>query len=219
MNDSKQSQTRRGTLLLKRLERLSDVVYAIIIWQLFMLIPTPDSVGKDWGSLGAYLDDAGITILVVLIGIGWTIVYWLQSGRHLAVLESTDDWHAGLTIFQLFFLFVFLYSMKLGVDIGGMAGTWALESSSATAVGLCSLLAFQHARRKRRLLHPDVTDDEARWIAVRSRAEPLSTGITIPFAFVTGPLFFGVNLTWEFSFFIYAIVVAVMHRFAKHQQK
>ena len=219
MNDSKQSQTRRGTLLLKRLERLSDVVYAIIIWQLFMLIPTPDSVGKDWGSLGAYLDDAGITILVVLIGIGWTIVYWLQSGRHLAALESTDGWHAGLTIFQLFFLFVFLYSMKLGVDIGGMAGTWALESSSATAVGLCSLLAFQHARRKRRLLHPDVTDDEARRIAVRSRAEPLSTGITIPFAFVTGPLFFGFNLTWEFSFFIYAIVVAVMHGFAKHQQK
>ncbi len=219
MNDSKQSQTRRGILLLKRLERLSDVVYAIIIWQLFMLIPTPDSVGKDWGSLGAYLDDAGITILVVLIGIGWTIVYWLQSGRHHAVLESTDGWHAGLTIFQLFFLFVFLYSMKLGVDIGGMVGTWALESSSATAVGLCSLLAFQHARRKRRLLHPDVTDDEARRIAVRSRAEPLSTGITIPFAFVTGPLFFGFNLTWEFSFFIYAIVVAVMHHFAKHQQK
>jgi len=219
MNTSKQSQARRGTLLLTRLERLSDVVYGIIIWQLFMLIPTPDSVGKDWGSLGAYLDDAGITILVALIGIGWTIVYWRQSCRHLAVLETTDGLHSGLLIIQMFFLFVFLYSMKLGVDIGGMAGTWALESCSATAVGLCSLLAFQHARRKRRLLHPDVTDEEARQIAVRARAEPLSTGITIPFAFITGPLLFGFNLTWEFSFFIYAIVVAVMHRFARNKQQ
>ena len=50
MNDSKQSQSRRGALLLTRLERLSDVVYGIIIWQMFMLIPTPDSVGKEWGS-------------------------------------------------------------------------------------------------------------------------------------------------------------------------
>jgi hypothetical protein len=219
MNDSKQPQMRRGSLLLTRLERLSDVVYGIIIWQLFMLIPTPDSVGKDWDSLGAYIDDAGITILVALIGIGWTIVYWRQSGRHLAALQTTDGLHSALSILQLFFLFVFLYSMKLGVDIGGMAGTWALESCSATAVGLCSLFAFAHARRKRRLLHPDVTDDEARQIAVRARAEPLSTGITIPFAFVTAPLFFGFNLTWEFSFLIYGIVVAVMHRFATSKQK
>jgi hypothetical protein len=219
MNDSKQSQTRRGALILTRLERLSDVVYGIIIWQLFMLIPTPDSVGKDWESLGAYLDDSGIAILVVLIGIGWTIVYWLQSARHLAVLETTDGLHSALSILQLFFLFVFLYSMKLGVDIGGMAGTWALESCSATAVGICSLLSFQHARRKRRLLHPDVTDDEAHQIEVRTHAAPLATGITIPFAFVTGPLIFGFNLTWEFSFFIYAIVVAVMHRFARRQHK
>jgi hypothetical protein len=219
MNDTTKSNTRRGALLLTRLERLSDVVYGIIIWQMFMLIPTPDSVGKDWGSLGAYLDDAGFTILVALIGIGWMIVYWRQSGRHFAVLQITDGWHSALSILQLFFLFVFLYSMKLGVDIGGMAGTWAFESCSATVVGLCSLLAFEHARRNRRLLHPDVTDDEARQIAVRSRAEPLSTSITIPFAFVTGPLFFGFNLTWEFSFFVYAIVVAAMHRFTRRQQK
>lgn len=219
MNDSTQSQTRRGALILTRLERLSDVVYGILIWRLFMLIPTPDRVGKDWESLGAYLDDSGITLLLILIGIGWTIVFWRQSSRHLAALETTDGWHSTLSILQLFFLLVFLYSMRLGVDIGGMAGTWALESCSATAVGLCSLLAFEHARRNRRLLHPDVTDEEARQIAVRARVEPISLGITIPFAFITGPLFFGFNLTWEFSFFFYGIVVAIMHRFAKNQQE
>ena len=219
MNNSKPSQARRGALHLKRLERRTDVVYAIIIWQLFMLIPTPDSVGKDWSSVGAYLADSGWTIAVVLVGIGWAIVYWNQSNRLFAVLETTDSWHSALSILQLFLLFVFLYSMKLGVDIGGMAVTWALESCSSTAVGLCSLLAFEHARRRRRLLHADVTDDEARRIAVRARAEPVTTGITIPFAFIPGPLLFGFNLTWEFSFFLYPIVVAVVNRFARRQQK
>jgi hypothetical protein len=219
MNDSKPSQVRRGTLHLKRLERLTDVVYGIIVWRLFMLIPTPDSVGKDWGSVGAYLADSGLTLAVVLIGVGWAIVYWIQSNRLFAVLETTDSWHSALSILQLFFLLVFLYSMKLGVDIGGMAGTWAFESCSSTAVGLCSLLAFEHARRRRRLLHADVTDGEARQIALRSRAEPITTGITIPFAFIPGPLLFGFNLTWEFSFFLYPIVVFVVKRFERRQRK
>jgi hypothetical protein len=219
MNNSKPAQVRRGALHLTRLERLTDVVYAIIVWQLFMLIPTPDSVGKDWDSVGAYFADNGWTLAVVLVGVGWAIVYWNQSNRLFAVLETTDGWHSALSILQLFFLFVFLYSMKLGVDIGGMAGTWAFESCSATAVGLCSLLAFEHARRRRRLLHADVTDDEARRIAIRTRAEPVTTGITIPFAFIPGPLLFGFNLTWEFSFFLYPIVVAVVIRFARRQQK
>jgi hypothetical protein len=219
MNDSRQSHLRRGSLLLTRLERLSDVVYGIIIWQLFMLIPTPDSVGKEWGSLGAYLDDSGLTLVVVLVGVAWAIVYWIQSNRLFAVLETTDSWHSTFSILQLFFLFVFLYSMQLGVDIGGMTFTWALESGSATAVGLCSLLAFEHARRRRRLLHADVTDDEARQIAHRCCAEPITTGITIPFAFIPGPLLFGFNLTWEFSFFLYPIVVAVVNRFVRRQQK
>ncbi|MDH3733897.1 MAG: hypothetical protein OEU54_10205 [Gemmatimonadota bacterium] len=219
MNNSPSSRARRGSLALTRLERLTDVVYGIIVWQLFMLIPTPDTVDYEWGSFSAYLGDSGLTIAVVLIGIGWTIIYWLQSNRLFAALETTDTWHSALSIFQLFFLFVFLYSMKLGVDIGGMTGTWALESGSATVVGLCSLLAFQHARRGRRLLHPDVTDEEARKIALRYRAEPLTNGITFPFAFIPGPLIFGFNLTWEFSFFLYPIVVAVMSRLVKRLPK
>jgi hypothetical protein len=217
MTNSTPKQARRGALHLIRLERLTDVVYGIIIWQLFMLIPTPDSVGKDWGSVSEYLTDSGSTIAVVLIGVGWTIIYWLRSNRLFAVLHATDRWHSIFSIFQLFFLFVFLYSMMLGVDIGGMAGTWALESCSSTVVGLCALLAFEHARRKGLLLHADVTDEEARQIAVRSRAEPISTGITIPFAFIPGPLLFGFNLTWEFSFFIYPIVIALLKGLTKRR--
>lgn len=214
MKESQSRETRGSIGQLKRLERLSDVVYGIIIWQLFMLIPTPDSAGRDWASAGAYIADSGIDIAVVLIGIGWAIVYWFQSNRLFSVLERTDSLHSALSIVQLFFLFVFLYSMKLGVNIGGIAGTWGLESVSATAVGICSLLAFQHACKNRQLLRADVTDDEARQIDFRSRAEPLSTGVTIPFAFIPGPLLFGFNLTWEFSFFLYPIVVAMVNRFA-----
>ena len=51
------------------------------------------------------------------------------------------------------------------------------------------------------------------------RAERLATGITIPFAFIPGPLLFGFNVTWESSFFLYGIIVALMKLFARRKQK
>ena len=54
---------------------------------------------------------------------------------------------------------------------------------------------------------------------MRARAEPLTNGITIPFAFLPGPILFGIHLGWEFSFFIYPIVIAVVNGLAKRQVK
>ncbi|MFC2164562.1 TMEM175 family protein [Acidobacteriota bacterium] len=216
MNENELGNGRRRAQHLVRLQRLTDVVYGVIILQLFLTIPTPDSVGMRWDSLGAYLSEHGFTIAVVLIGIAFVAIYWLQSIQLLGTLRATDSIHTTLSIFQLFFLMVFLYSLQLGVHIGGSAGTWAFESISATMVGLISLFAFARARKKG-LLHPDVSTEEARRMAIRYRAEPLTTSITIPFAFMAGPVIFGFSVAWEFSWFIYPIVVAIVNRIAKQK--
>jgi len=83
-------------------------------------------------------------------------------------------------------------------------------------VGLFSLFAFARARKKG-LLHPDVSGEEARRLSIRYRAEPLTTSITIPFAFMAGLVIFGFNVAWEFSWFIYPIVVAIMNRIARQR--
>ena len=206
---------RQERLFLKRLECLTDVVFAILIWQIFMLIPTPDSIGKTWPSLFEYAAENGVLVLVVLVGVGWVIVYWIQSNILFSALKATDKFHSAVSITQLFLLFVFLYSMKLGVDIGGSAGTWAFESISSTAIGLCAYLAFEHARRSRLLLHEDVSDEAAAKMSAWAKAAPISTGVTIPFAFIPGPVLLGFSVTWESSFFIYPIVVAIIKRFSR----
>jgi hypothetical protein len=53
---------------------------------------------------------------------------------------------------------------------------------SAPGAGRQSL-AFFHATKKRRLLHDDVSDEEAKKLRERFLAEPLAATITIPFAF------------------------------------
>jgi uncharacterized membrane protein len=216
MNDTGIRNERRRAQHLLRLQRLTDVVFGVIILQLFLTIPTPGTMGMRWDSLGAYLSEHGLTIAVILVSIAWVVIYWLQSTQLLGALKATDGVHTMLSIFQLFFLMAFLYSLQLGSDLEGSAGTWCFESGSATLVGLCSLFAFARARKKR-LLHPDVSDEEARRLAIRYRAEPITTGISIPFAFVTGPVIFGFHVIWEFSFFLYPIIVAIMNRFARRK--
>jgi len=216
MNENELGNERRRTQHLVRLRRLTDVVYGIIILQLFLTIPTPDEMGMKWDSLGAYLSENWAIIAVILIGIAFCAIYWLQSIQLLGALRATDSIHTTLSIFQLFFLMAFLYSMQLGVYIGGSPGSWAFESVAATLVGLFSLLAFARARKKG-LLHPDVSGEEAGQMAIRYRAEPLTTSITIPFAFMTGPVIAGFSVGWEFSWFIYPIVVAIVNRIAKRR--
>jgi hypothetical protein len=218
MSDPVSSSVRRRGLHLVRLQRLTDVLYAIIIWRVFMLIPKPDSVGKQWESLGAYLDENGAIVIVLLLALAWAVIYWLQSNQLLGVLQATDGVHSAFVLLQNFFLLVFLYSMKLGVEIGGQAGTWGFESISAALVGLCALLAFARARKKG-LLHSDVTEEEARQKSIRYRAEPLTAAITIPFAFISGPVILGFSVSWEFSWFIYPIMVAVMNRIARRKKR
>ncbi len=202
---------------LLRLQRLSDVFYALVIFQLFLIIPTPETTGKTWESVADYLADHGVDIAVSVVGVAVAIVYWLQSNRLLGVLRTTDGIHTALTIFQLFFLLVLLYSMKLGVEVDApSAGTWAFESAAATAVGVFALLAYARARRKG-LLRADIPEAEAKRLAIRYRAEPITTGISFPFAFVTGAEIFGFNVVWEFSWFLYPIIVWAVNRIAKRQ--
>ena len=215
MSDPGPISDRRRAQHLLRLQRLTDVFYAVVIWRLFILIPKPDAEHQ-WDSLGAYFTDNGVILAVLILGMVWAVIYWLQSNQLLGVLQATDGVHSTFVLLQHFFLLVFLYSMKLGVEIGGSAGTWGFESVAATLVGLCALLAFARARKKG-LIHPDVTEDEARQKAIRYRAEPLTAMITIPFAFISGPEIFGFSVSWEFSWFLYPIMVAIMNRIARRK--
>ena len=43
------------TLQLSRLERLADVIYALVLWRLFTLIPKPVSADGAWHTFSEYL--------------------------------------------------------------------------------------------------------------------------------------------------------------------
>jgi uncharacterized membrane protein len=196
------------SLQLSRLERLTDVVYAVVLWRLFILIPKPVSAEGAWHNFSEYLVENGFTLAVVVIGVMFVIIYWLQSNTLLGNLEKSDSKHAILSIIQLFALLLFLLSLNMGVVLGGSVFTRLLESITAALTGLSGALAWRYGIRNRRLIQPDVNDFDARKILDGVLAEPLTALMTIPFAFA-GPWM------WEASWLLLIPTNIILKRIRK----
>ena len=147
---------RRQTGQLRRLETLTDVVYGLAIWRVFMLLPRPDEPEWSWHSWREFFAVEGMTVVLIAIGVAVLIIYWLQSNTLLSLVERAD-------------------------------GKFAVR-----------------AIMDRRLLHRDVTDDEARAIRTRITAEPATALFTVPFVFT--PIF------WELAWFTYPAVRRLFSR-------
>jgi len=200
------------TLQLSRLERLTDVIYALVLWRLFTLIPKPVSAEGAWHSFSEYMGENGFTLAIVVIGVIFVIIYWLQSNTLLGNLEKSDGKHTILTIIQLFSLLLFLMSLNLGVVLGGSTFTLVLESATAALTGLSGALAWRYGIKNRRLIQPEVSDFAARKILDGVLAEPLTALMTIPFAFV-GP---GI---WNASWLLLIPTNMILKRMRKKQNK
>ena len=201
---------KRSILQLSRLERIMDVIFALVIWRLFTFLPKQDVDEGKWSSVTEMLAAEWQTFLFVLLAIVIVIIYWLQNNSLLGNLKKTDGIHTAISIFQVFFVLLFLYSIGSGVTIGSGMDSRAFESFTAMMVGVMSLLGWHYAMHKGDLLDPDLDAEEAIHIRQRNMAEPITAAITIPFAFV-GPL------AWELSWFLYPFIKYIYSRTIKQR--
>ena len=196
---------RRESLQLRRLTRVIDIVYAIVIWRIFVLLPSPTAEQLSWEHIGLFLGANIGVFLIVFIGLAITIIYWLQHNLLFGNLQSTDTRHSILSILQIFFLLVFLVTLREGIELGLSTGTRALESGTAALVGIAGGWGWAYAVKNHRLLLPEVTEQYALHLRDRILAEPITAIITLPCAFA-GPII------WEISWFSYPLVVWLVRR-------
>ena len=201
-------EVKRRVLLLTRLERMMDVVFALVIWRLFTFLPTQQVGGDKWASVSDMLVAEWKTFVFVLLAVVIVIIYWLQNNSLLGNLKKTDGIHTAISIFQLFFVLLYLYAIGSGVRIGSDADSFALESSMAMMVGIMSLLAWHYAMHRGNLLDSELSAKDAVHIRQKNMAEPVTAAITIPFAFV-GPL------AWELSWLLYPLIKYLYSRVKK----
>lgn len=195
---------RRAKRRLRRLETLTDVVYGISIWRVFILFPRPDELAWNWHSWQEFFAAEGLTVLLIGIGLAVLTIYWLQSNALFSLVRGADGRFAASAIAQLFFVMLFLFAIRVGSEVPASAWTRGFESFAALLLGLSARETWRYASRDRRLLEDDVTDEEARVVRRRISAEPATAALTLPFVLTP--------ILWELAWFSYPAVRRVFSR-------
>jgi uncharacterized membrane protein len=194
---------KRWTTQLSRLETLMDVVYGLVIWRLFELLPRPeeDEIRSLWEVLSANPKP----LLSVVIGIVIVVIYWLQNNLLFGHLERTDSRHSSLAILQIFCLLLFLFAISVGTNYEAAIDLRVFESVTAMMVGIASYWGWYYAKHKANLISPSLTKKDADDISVRILAEPITAAITLPFAIFS-------PLLWEIAWFSYPLISRVLNK-------
>ena len=199
------SVSRRGIRQLNRLVMLTDVVYALVLWRIFQLIPHPEHTNWSPGFFLSFFADNAMTYVLALIGLAVTIIYWIQSNTLFGDLDKTDGRHTALSIVQLFCLLLFLKALRISVEMEPSTGTRLLESAAVALVGFVAGWGWSYAMKNRRLLNDSISDEQALERRDGTLAEPLTALFTIPFAFL-GPWL------WEAAWLAYPVAVKLLRR-------
>lgn len=85
--------SRQGMTQLKRLGTLTDVIYALTVWRLYLLIPRPGEEGWGWRDMGSFFSDNRPILVLIVIGLVFIVIYWTQNNMLASRLARTDSRH------------------------------------------------------------------------------------------------------------------------------
>ena len=200
-----EADLQRGTRQLRRLESLVDCVFALVIVLTVFSLPLPADEGLTDVAVSEFLRAHLDAYLPVLIAIVLVVLYWTQNNILFGNLSRTDGPHTVISLFQIFFLLLYFYTIGLGLDLDNPPSALALQSGGVVLVGLCSLTGWSYASRNRQLLSPEVSAEEVREVRIRMLAEPITALITLLCAG------FG-RTAWEVAWLSYPLVVSIVKR-------
>jgi len=202
MNDTKHLSTARSQL--ERLTVLTDVVYGVALVLVVTWLPLPEeshATGAIW--LVDLWAEYSANIVGVVIGLVFSIIYWIRSNTLMTALDRTDGVHTGLSIAAVFFLLLLLYIVRVSAEVAAPSRR-AGESVAVALIGIAAGAAWWWAREKG-LVREGITAKEKLGVQIEAFAEPLAALATLPFAFVG-------ELAWNLAWFAYIPIAAFLRR-------
>ena len=193
-NKITKAQKQRDEILLNSLRIVINVLYALMIFQIFLILPRPDDPELEYSTLEQIYSDNVNVLLVMIVGLVMTITYWMQFNKLVGNLVRSSAMHSVLALVQMFLLMVYLYFVRFDIEFDGPVLALQMESIFLSLAGFIGVASWIYARRKK--LPSELIDDrEAVNIVYGILPEPIAALFSLPFA-VYGP---GV---WSLSFLI-----------------
>ncbi len=202
------AQKERDATQLRRLQTLMDVVFGVLLIRIFTLLPHP--VRPETGAFDPLVifTVGGENFIMFIIGFILITIYWIQNNKTTGNLVATDGKHTALSIAQLLFLLLYLYSVRLDMDTQSDVLALFMQSVSLALAGFAGVAAWVYATKHTEMVSEAVSPEEANDLKISILAEPLAAVVTIPFAFI-GPGIW--NLSW-LSVIVFGILLKRRHK-------
>jgi len=198
----------RGEIQLKRIMIVIDVLYALMIFRLFLLMPNPQVDNFTASELVAVFKTSYLNYTVMIIGMVLILLYWGQNHLVFGNLTRTDGSLSVIAILQAFFLLLYLYFVRLEMEMGGQTLLLVLQSIFLAVAGGMSVWAW-HYSNIHKLISDKVSELERDKTYLKLMPEPITAVCTIPFAFI------GPNV-WTLSWLLMVPVSAILKRVRKN---
>ena len=202
------AQKERDERQLRRLQTLMDVVFGVLLIRIFTFLPHPTKPETgDFDPLVIFTQ-GGENFIMFIIGFILITIYWIQNNKTTGNLVATDGKHTTLSIMQLLFLLLYLYSVRLDMETQSDLLALFMQSVSLALAGLAGVSAWVYASNHSEMVSEAVSTQEANELKISILAEPLAALVTIPFAFI-GPGIW--NLSW-LSVIVFGILLKKRHK-------
>ncbi len=175
----------RGARQLIRLQVVIDVLFALLIFTLFQFLPRPDVDHFTKETMVEALTNSYMNYLLIAVGIILILIYWNQNNMQFGNLERTDGTHATISILSIFSLMLYLYFVRLDMELGGAVLALQMESVTLSLSGFLSIYSWHYAIKKG-LVSDKVTRLEQNTVYLKLMPEPVVAVLTLPFA-IFGP--------------------------------
>lgn len=181
-----QASIERGEKQLSRLSVIIDVLYALMIYKLFTLMPNPQIDGFGRAELYKVLTESYLNYTVIIIGLVLIIIYWGLSNVQFGNLKRTNATHSTISILQVFSLMLYIYFVRLDAEFDGEVILMQLQSSFLALAGILSVWSWNYSI-KQNLVSDAPSHIEKETLYIKLIPEPLVSLLTLPLAYF-GPM-------------------------------
>lgn len=206
-----EAQKERGREFLFSLKILINVLFGILLFQIFMILPRPDDPLLEYYTLNQIFDGNVDKLLVIMVGVILTVIYWIQINKQFGNLERSSGLHAALGISQMFCLMLYLYFVRFDMEFEGLEIALQMQSVFLALAGFIGVFNWGYARRHK-LTSKFINDQEEKYLFYQLLPEPSAALFSLAFAG------FGPEI-WSLSFLIIVPISLICKKLGKKNLK
>ena len=110
------AEIERGVGILNSLKIIINVLYALMIFQAFLILPRPEDSDLVYHTLPQIFSENIMKLVVIVVGLILLVIYWIQINKQLGNLVRSSPTHASLAIVQMICLMLYLYFVRFDME-------------------------------------------------------------------------------------------------------